>query len=183
MAATAPPMRAGERRRRRRSGGFTYFGVLFLVTLTGLGLAIAGTTWTLATKRARERELLWAGTQYSRAIQAYYLQSNGVRRYPDRLEDLLEDQRFPQPRHHLRQLYLDPVSRQPFKTVIGPEGRIAGVYSPSDDTPLKQDNFPFRWQQFKGLQHYSDWQFVADSAKPAASASSAPRAAASAPAR
>jgi hypothetical protein len=128
--------------------------------------------------------LLWTGQQYARAIQAYYTQSPGVNRFPDRLEDLLEDRRFPEPRHHLRKMYLDPMSREPFKIVLAPDGRIAGVHSPSDDTPLKQDNFPLRWREFKGMTHYSDWLFIADNAKQGivtgASASQGP---ASAPAR
>ena len=172
-------MRTGEAR--RRQSGFTYLGVLFLVMLVGLGLSITGPAWTLAAQRARERDLLWTGQQYARAIQSYYVQSPGVRRFPDRLEDLLEDRRFPETRHHLRQLYRDPVSREPFQPVIAPDGRIGGVRSPSEARPLKQDGFPMRWQQFKGMERYSDWQFVADAAKPPtapASASMVPAAAA-----
>lgn len=158
MGATAPPMQAGSTG--RTVGGFTYLGALFLITLVGLGLAGAGQAWSVASKRARERELLWAGTQYARAIQAYYEQSPGVRHHPARLEDLLADQRFPVPRHHLRQLYRDPVSRQPFVILPGPDGRIAGVRSRSDELPLKQDGFPARWQGFRGMTRYSDWHFM-----------------------
>jgi type II secretory pathway pseudopilin PulG len=157
-------MRAGSSRRAGR--GFTYLGVLFLVVLLGLGLAGAGQTWSLASRHARERELLWTGKQYVQAIKAYYLQSPGARVYPQTLEDLLEDRRFPEPRPHLRKLYPDPITREPFETVRGADGRIVAVRSRSDETPLKQDNFPVRWSDFKGMTRYSDWVFSAEQARP-----------------
>ena len=153
-------MRAGKGRRPQR--GFTYFGVLFLLVLLGLGLAGTGETWTLASRRAKERELLWVGNQYARAIKAYYNQSPGTRQFPSQLEDLLEDRRFPVPRHHLRQLYADPITRERFDIVFSQDGRIGGVRSRSDGTPLKQDNFPTRFRDFKGTTRYSDWLFIAD---------------------
>ncbi|WP_460890934.1 hypothetical protein, partial [Ramlibacter alkalitolerans] len=152
-------MRAGKR---RHQGGFTYLGVLFLLVLLGLGLAGTGETWTIASRRAREKELLWTGNQYARAIRAYYMQSPGTRQYPSQLEDLLEDRRFPQPRRHLRQLYNDPMTRDRFDVVMSDTGRIAGVRSHSDDTPMKQDNFPARFRDFRGSTHYSDWLFIPD---------------------
>src|SRR3978361_770517 len=105
-------MRAGKRLRRQH--GFTYMGVLFLLVLMGIGLAGAGQTWTLASQRSRERQLLWVGAQYARAIRAYYDVTPGGKQYPAKLEARVEDQRFAEPKHHRRQLYLDPVSREPF---------------------------------------------------------------------
>lgn len=154
-------MRAGERRP-RRAHGFTYVGVLFLVALTGLAIAGTGEAWSLAARRAKEKQLLWTGTQYARAIKSYYLQSPGTRQLPNRLEDLVEDKRFPVSKYHLRQLYVDPVTGGEFGVVLGPDGRIAGVRSKSDDEPMKQDGFPARWRDFKGSTHYSDWLFTAD---------------------
>jgi type II secretory pathway pseudopilin PulG len=152
-------MRAGETVRSQR--GFTYLGVLFLMVLMGLGLAGAGQTWSLASQRMRERQLLWVGGQYARAIRAYYDQTQGVKQYPTKLEDLVEDHRFPEPRHHLRQLYLDPITQQPFDVILAPDGRIGGVHSHSEDVPLKQADFPQRWKDFKNAGHYSDWLFKA----------------------
>jgi type II secretory pathway pseudopilin PulG len=154
-------MRAGKRRN-QGEGGFTYVGVLFLLVLLGLGLAGTGEAWSLASRRAREKELLWVGNQYARAIRAYYMQSPGTRQFPSQLEDLLEDRRFPQPRRHLRQLYNDPMTRDRFDVVLSDNGRIGGVRSHSDDTPMKQDNFPSKFRDFKGSTHYSDWLFIAD---------------------
>jgi len=106
-----------------RQGGFTYLGALFLLALTGLALAVTGDAWSVASRRARERELLWAGNQYVRALTAYRDQSPGARQFPMQMEELLEDRRFPQPRHHLRQLHADPVARAPFVIIRNAQGR------------------------------------------------------------
>jgi type II secretory pathway pseudopilin PulG len=161
MAATAPRMAAGSQI--RRDDGFTYLGVLFLVTLLGLGLAGTCEVWSIASQRARERELLWTGNQYLRALKAYYQQSPGIRQYPLRLEELLEDRRFPMPRRHLRQLYADPVNRSTeWGLILNADGRIAGVRSLSEQQPLKQAGFPLLWEDFTGRTKYSEWRFVAD---------------------
>jgi type II secretory pathway pseudopilin PulG len=155
-------MRAGSTARRRERG-FTYLGALFLVMLLGLGLAGSFQVWSLSNQRAREQELLWIGTQYARALQSYYLHSPGSRQYPLRLEDLLEDKRFPTPRRHLRRLYPDPVTRgSEWGLIKTADGRIAGVHSLSEATPWKQANFPLRWADFADKTKYSEWRFVAN---------------------
>ncbi|MGE5492953.1 MAG: type II secretion system protein [Actinomycetota bacterium] len=148
---------------RDREAGFSYLGVLFLVVILGLGLAGAAQSWSVASQRLRERELLWVGTQYARALQSYYAASPGLRQYPRRLEDLVEDTRFPVTRRHLRRLYPDPVTRNTrWGLVTTPDGRIAGVYSLSQEAPWKRAGFPLRWENFSGRGKYSDWKFVAD---------------------
>ena len=153
-------MRAG--RTRAGQHGFTYLGGLFLLSLMGLGLAGTGEAWTVASRRARERELLWTGNQYMRALKSYYDQSPGARQYPMKLEELLEDRRFAQPRHHLRQMYADPIARGEFVLIRNGHGRIAGVRSASEDMPMKQANFPLALKDFQGRVRYADWQFIAD---------------------
>ncbi|MBS1191797.1 MAG: hypothetical protein H6R10_3589 [Rhodocyclaceae bacterium] len=158
-------MAAGERHRHR---GFTYLGVLFLVALLGLALGAAGQAWSVASQRAREQELLWVGTQYARALQSYAQQSPGRPEYPRRLEDLLTDNRFPVPRHHLRRLYPDPITRSTdWGLVKTLDGRISGVYSRSEAAPWKRANFPLRWEAFTDSRKYSDWKFGADTRLPA----------------
>jgi type II secretory pathway pseudopilin PulG len=150
-------------RARRRDGGFTYLGVLFVVVLLGLGLAGASEVWSIASQRTRERQLLWVGNQYARALKSYYTQSPGARQYPLRLDELVEDRRFPEPRRHLRQLYPDPVGRSAeWGLILNAEGRIGGIASLSEQTPLKQAGFPPAWEKFEGMTKYSDWRFVAD---------------------
>ncbi|SEN26036.1 Type II secretory pathway, pseudopilin PulG [Pseudomonas sp. ok272] len=158
MAAFTPSGRpSGE-------GGFTYLGVLFLIMLMGMGLASAGELWSTASRRDRERQLLWVGTQYAQALRSYYRASPGLAQYPKALEDLLQDERFPTAKHHIRQLYPDPIGGAEWSLQRGFDGRITGVSSSSTDTPLKQAGFPSQWSDFDGMASYKDWQFVAEKA-------------------
>ena len=74
--------------------GFTYLGVLFLIMLMGMGLASAGELWSTASRRDRERQLLWVGTQYAQALRSYYRSSPGLAQYPKELVDLLAGRAF-----------------------------------------------------------------------------------------
>ena len=143
-------------------GGFTYLGVLFLIMLMGMGLASAGELWSTASRRDRERQLLWVGTQYAQALRSYYRSSPGLAQYPKNLEDLLQDERFPNPKHHIRQLYPDPISGGEWILMRGFDGRITGLNSASTEKPLKQADFPAQWSDFTGMASYRDWQFVAE---------------------
>jgi len=142
--------------------GFTYLGVLFLIVVIGMGLASAGELWATASRRDREHQLLWVGTQYAQALRSYYRSSPGVAMYPKELADLLQDERFPSARHHIRQLYPEPMTGGEWELMRGIDGRISGVYCPSEQKPLKQENFPSEWSDFKGMASYKDWQFVAE---------------------
>lgn len=145
--------------------GFTYLGVLFLIVLMGAGLASAGQVWSSAARREHERQLLWVGTQYAQALRSYYRSSPGLAQYPVTLEVLLEDDRFPSPKRHLRRLYPDPITNSAdWGLMRGFDGRITGVYSQSEEPPLKQADFPTQWVDFSGMSRYSDWQFVAEKA-------------------
>ncbi|WP_407279426.1 type II secretion system protein [Aromatoleum evansii] len=148
-----------------RERGFTYIGALMLVVLMTLALVGTLELWSTASLRARERELLWVGSQYARALRLYYETSPDVKQYPQRLEDLLTDQRSPTPRHHLRRLYTDPITRSTdWGLIRGGDGGIVGVYSQSRDAPLKRGRFPPEWSEFEGMETYADWQFVAERA-------------------
>jgi len=144
--------------------GFTYLGVLLLIMVMGMGLASAGELWATAARRDRERQLLWVGTQYAQALRSYYRSSPGVALYPKELEDLLQDERFPSAKHHIRQLYPEPMSGGEWALMRGTDGRITGVYCASADKPLKQVDFPSQWSDFTGMASYKDWQFVAEKA-------------------
>jgi type II secretory pathway pseudopilin PulG len=155
--------RQRQRPARRTARGFTYLGVLFLVMLMGLGLSGTLQAWSTASQRAKERDLLWIGNQYAQAIRAYYQQSPGPRQYPLKLEDLLEDKRFPATRHHLRRLYADPITgSQEWGLIKTVDGRIAGVHSKAEGEPWKKSNFPLRWKDFTDKTQYAQWRFVAD---------------------
>ena len=140
------------------AGGFTYIGILFAVAIMGIGLAGIGTVWGTSVQREREQELLFIGHAYRLAIARYYA-SGG--HYPAELEDLVSDNRFPVPRHHLRRLYRDPMTAAAdWELVRGPDGGIMGVTSSSKNAPLKRANFDRADATFESTECYCDWQFI-----------------------
>lgn len=141
--------------------GFTYLTVLFIVAILMAGLALVGEMWETAAKREREAELLFVGNQYRRAIARYYEGTpGGVKRYPRTLEELLKDPRQPSTRRYLRQLYPDPFGGKDWGIVKAPDGGVAGVYSLSEEKPLKTGNFKLRDAGFEAAQRYADWKFT-----------------------
>jgi type II secretory pathway pseudopilin PulG len=139
--------------------GFTYLTVLFMVAILAGGMALAGEVWHTSAAREKEAELLFAGNQYRRAIERYYL-TGPQRQYPRELTDLLRDPRRPGTERYLRKLYLDPVTGQPFVLVKAPDGGILGVHSASDAKPFKTSGFKPRDAAFEGAGKYADWKFV-----------------------
>src|SRR3954447_9571740 len=127
----------------RRAEGFTYLGVLLLVTIMGFGLAAFGELYSHAAQRDKEQELLFVGAQFRDAIASYYNRSPGAKSYPKKLEDLVADQRFPMPQHHLRRLYRDPMNESVDWAVVEAPGGggIMGVHSRSEEAPIKTGHF------------------------------------------
>jgi type II secretory pathway pseudopilin PulG len=146
---------------RKTSRGFTLLALLAFVALTGAVLAAAGTIYSHAAQREKERELLFVGNQFRHAIELYYRKSPGAQAWPKDLEALVEDKRNVVPQHWLRKLYADPLTRSAdWGVVEAPGGGIMGVYSKSDAAPIKSANFALRDEAFKGAVKYSDWKFV-----------------------
>jgi type II secretory pathway pseudopilin PulG len=144
--------------RASRETGFTYLGILAAVVLMGLLLTAATRVWTLTEQRERETQLLYVGDTMRIAIANYYAHGH---RYPNNLEDLLIDKRFPVPMRYLRRLYLDPITNATdWQVVPAPEGGIKGVYSPSKLTPIKRKNFSEIDRGFTDADCYCDWQFI-----------------------
>jgi type II secretory pathway pseudopilin PulG len=139
--------------------GFSYLTVLFMVAILAGGLALVGEVWHTSAAREKEAELLFAGHQYRKAIERYYL-SGPQRQYPRELEHLLKDPRRPGAERYLRRLYPDPVSGKAFALLKAPDGGILGVHSPSEEKPLKTGGFKVRDAAFEGKAKYSEWQFV-----------------------
>ena len=153
-------MRSGEAIRRPR--GFTYVSLLIAVATVGAGLAFAGEMWAQSEQRERERELLFVGNQFREAIRRYYEASPGVAKsYPQHLDDLLADRRFPEPRRHLRKIYRDPTTgKAEWATIESPLGGIMGVRSLSDRPPLKKGGFTGEDSMLAGAARYSEWRFT-----------------------
>lgn len=147
--ATRPPASAE---------GFTYLTMLFAVALIGLVLALTGEVWQTTAKREKEAELLYVGTQYRLAIGRYYL--HGPAQYPPTLKSLLKDERQARTERYLRRLYRDPITgKDEWGLVKTPTGEIMGVYSLSDEPPLKTAEFG-PGNDFGKAARYSDWKFV-----------------------
>jgi type II secretory pathway pseudopilin PulG len=157
----------------KRQQGFTYMLVLFLIALTGVGLAIGSDVWATAKQREREAELLFIGNAIRQSIASYYENSSGsIKQYPSKLEDLLKDPRFPDTRRHLRQLYPDPFTgTAEWALIKAPQGGIMGVASTSESPPFKRSGFHgidrvFEEQAMRLNEklRYRDWEFIYDPA-------------------
>lgn len=117
--------------------GFTYIGLLLFIALTAAALAALGQRWSTAAQRERERELVFRGQAIVRAIERYAAAVPGQPAYPQRIEDLVEDRRALQARHHLRQRYADPFTGEADWDLIPapqPARGFIGVRSRSDRT-------------------------------------------------
>lgn len=151
------------KRSARAQAGYTYLSLLFFVALAGVGLAHFGMLWHMETQRDREKELMFVGDQFRRAIATYYEESpEGKKQYPATLEDLLEDNRTVNGRRHLRRIYTDPFTGDDQWGLIKTPGgdRIMGVYSLSQAAPVKAAGFAERYAAFGTARHHSDWKFV-----------------------
>ena len=142
--------------------GFTYLGVLLVVALMGFGLAAFGELYSHAAQREKERELLFVGEQFRNAIASYYNKSPGMKVYPRKLDDLVEDKRFPMPQHHLRRVYNDPMTgKADWALVEVPGGAgFMGVHSVSEETPIKSGNFSVKNAAFDDAENYTKWMFT-----------------------
>ena len=157
----------------RREYGFTYLTVLFIVAILMAGLALIGEMWETSAKREREADLLFIGNQYRRAIALFYESTPGtVKRYPRTLEELTKDSRQPSTQRYLRKLYPDPLGGAEWGIVKAPDGGVRGVYSLSEQKPMKNAGFKLRDAGFESAQRYADWKFIHTPA--AAAAAGAP---------
>jgi len=162
------PGRPGQR-------GTALLTVLILVVLLGLAASLAGQSLRALLQREREAELLWRGQQYMQAIASYYQVKHGPQQmYPNRLEDLLRDPRFPNVVRHLRRLYEDPMTGADWELIKDPAEKIIGVRSTSDQAPFQQANFPAGLENLEGMGSYREWEFVFTPEKKADATAPAP---------
>jgi type II secretory pathway pseudopilin PulG len=158
MEAGMPP---GSRLCCQQQAGFTYTVLLFALVLLGVGLAAIGEAWSAASRRDKERELLYVGNEYVRAIRSFYEDSPGEHRYPASLADLVEDRRFVDVRRHLRRLYPDPVDPAlEWRLLPAPDGGVMGVASQSRLPALARQPARLPGAATLAGTHYSDWAFA-----------------------
>jgi type II secretory pathway pseudopilin PulG len=144
-----------------RQAGFSYLWVLLLVALMGVGLTVVAEMDSTISQRDREKALLATGRQFQIAIGRYYEGTTGGRNeYPASLEDLLQDPRYPGAMRHLRKIFIDPITGKAEWGLVRVGGRIVGVHSLSEKTPIKQANFEAEVSHFAGAQKYTDWVFT-----------------------
>jgi len=144
----------------RGEQGLVLLALLIMLILVGVGALAAAEVWSTTLKRERETELLFIGNQYRRAIESYWKMSPGRRAYPPSVDVLLTDNRFPNPVHHLRRLYRDPMTESgEFEPIMLANG-LMGIHSSSTDTPIKRAGFPPALSQFENADTYAQWQFV-----------------------
>jgi type II secretory pathway pseudopilin PulG len=164
------PTATGRRVCRCRQAGFTLLGLLFLLAGLGVAMAAVGTMWHTAAQREKELDLLFIGNEYRRAIESFWevpLPVGTPRRLPKDFKELLSDPRFPYTVRHLRRIYRDPMTgEKDWGLVKEPDGTFSGVYSPSQETPMKQTGFDLSDSAFEGRQHYSEWVFAFKPSEP-----------------
>jgi len=145
----------------KRARGFTYIGMLAAVSIMGVFMMATGEVWQSVQRHEKERELLFIGNEYRRAISEYYRHTPGnAPRYVLKLENLLKDARYPVTRRYLRKLYKDPLTgKDEWGLLKNPAGQIYGVYSLFEGEPYKKSNFKKEDKDFEDKTRYADWVF------------------------
>jgi hypothetical protein len=63
-------------------------------------------------------------------------------------------------RRHLRKIYVDPMTGTAEWGVVKTNNAVVGVYSLSEDEPLKKTGFAQRDADFENKSKYSEWTFL-----------------------
>jgi type II secretory pathway pseudopilin PulG len=165
---------------RSPQGGFTYLGLIILVTVIGMVGAATLKIGALMQRAQAEEDLLDIGAAFSAALQSYAAATpRGQPPQPPSLQELLKDPRTPALRRHLRKIFVDPATGSTEWGLVylagekgaagaGGSGGVVAVYSLSQAKPLKIGNFDARFVGFEGKQHLSDWKFTAGAIAPVA---------------
>jgi len=109
-------------RRARPQAGYALLTVLFFGAVMAILVAVSLPRAAFEGQRAREDELIYRGSQYSRAVQLFFRK---FRRYPGRIEELENTNNI----RFLRKKYVDPITKkEEWRLIhIGP----AGVFTDS----------------------------------------------------
>lgn len=152
-----------------RQAGFTYLGLVILVTVIGMVGALTLKADALLRRAAAEEELLEIGAMFSNALQSYAsVTPRGQSAQPSSLQDLLLDPRLPEPRRHLRKIFVDPLTgKAEWGIIYASDNRgVIAVYSLSQAKPLKASNFDSRFSGFDNKERISDWVFTTGGSVP-----------------
>lgn len=156
--------------------GMLLLGILVFLSIATLTIGNASQSWMDSRQRETEDELIFIGQQYIKAIESYYLRTPGViKQFPSRLEDLVQDPRFPQPVRHIRKLWHDPLAPNQDWGLIKRGTAIVGIYSQAEGHPFRTANFdPSLPVTFGLAETYQNWEFAVGVGVLAAVPASAP---------
>lgn len=160
-----------------RQSGFTYLGLIILVSVIGMVGAATLKIGALMQRAQVEEELLDIGAAFSTALQSYAgATPKGQPLHPPSLQELLKDPRSPALLRHLRKVFVDPATGGTEWGIVYQAGGtgVVAVYSLSQAKPLKIGNFDARFVGFDGKQRLSDWKFTAGASAPVLPAPSSP---------
>jgi type II secretory pathway pseudopilin PulG len=144
--------------------GFTMLAVLAAMFLSALAANAVVQSVSQQDLREREAQLIQVGVLYRQAIKDYYDMSPGAeKQWPKTLNDLTYDTRFVDVRRHIREVYLDPITRSDDWGLITVEnaGRtgISGIYSKSTEQPLNTAAASFSGFEMPSVTQYSERRF------------------------
>ena len=149
-------MRTGDARAHRSGAphGYAYLLLLVLIAVLGVASSAAVSLGASMARRDAEQQLLVIGAAFQQALA-----SHGGK--PRELEELLQDDRVPGIRRHLRRIPIDPLTgRDVWGLVREAQGGIVGVHSLATGRPLKLTGFAPRWKTFEEASSYRDWVFA-----------------------
>ena len=146
----------------KRQQGYSYLVAMFTVAVVAVLSTRAIERTSTMERRNKEAQLLFVGQAYLNAIQTYYQNSPGTtKQYPPDLPSLLQDTRLTTMSRPLRKLYLDPITNNAqWGIVPAAGGGVMGVYSLSQQKPIKVGGFPPLLAGFAGATSYQNWQFI-----------------------
>src|SRR5260370_23968851 len=115
----------------QRDAGFSLSALIFFAAAASILAAAAVPAYQMQARRERERELIFRGEEYTRAIQKYQ-RKFGV--YPGSIDQLVQTNGL----RFLRHAYKDPITGKDFRLIrINPDGSLSGskVFSQNVNNP------------------------------------------------
>ena len=144
--------------------GYAYLALLILIAIIGVAAAASAQLGNIYQRRMAEKELLFVGGEFQRALLSYANNTPaGQPAQPRTLNDLVHDPRYPNPVHHLRKVYADPMTGKTnwilVKSIDGKS--IIGIHSASKAHPIQIASFPSEFSGFEDQKTYWQWVFIA----------------------
>src|SRR5205807_10556777 len=107
-------------KKHRQDAGFSLAALIFFAAAASIVAAAAVPAYQMQAKREREKELLFRGQEYTRAIQKYQ-RKFGV--YPSSIDQLVQTDGL----RFVRHVYKDRITGKEFRLIrINPDGSLSG---------------------------------------------------------